>query len=181
MMQNAASGFGRIRRPVPRRPLLFIALEASSRSGRSWPMEFAYAWTGGGRVFVRSTLIAPRSDWARDDWSERAEHGIDLEMALTGRPADEVAAETDALGAFDIVSGDADMEGEWLQRLRGDAAPRLEVLPFTRLVPERLGEAVAEGVMSYLNDHPPGRRAGPNAARLAAAWAAGTERSRQAA
>lgn len=163
--------------PARVRPLLFLDLEASALDPDSWPIEIGCAWFSAGRMRVRSTLIVPRNAWPRDVWSAEAEamHGLTRENLMTGRPADLVAADTDAFADFTIVSDNAVWDQLWLDRLR-EGRPRLEVQPLRRVAVERLqGPELDHLVLGLLRTRAP-HRAGGDAARLARAWR-GAERA----
>lgn len=153
------------------KPLLFLDIEASALSPDSWPVEIGFAWLQSGRVAVRSTLIVPRRAWRRDVWSVEAEamHGLTQDALLSGRPADLVAADTDAFADFVLVSDNAMWDQLWLDRLRA-GRERLEVRPLRRVAVERLeGHALDLLALGLLRTRAP-HRAGGDAARLARAW-----------
>lgn len=159
-------------KPVGLKPILFLDFEASSLSANSWPIEIGMAWIEGGRVQVKSTVIAPRPDWSLAAWSEASErvHGIPFTEVEAGVPADIVAAETDWLAGFDVVSDNPAWDQLWLDRLRTGRAPYVSLLDMRTEVHRRLScRAVDEfsrrhfqGVMTH--------RAGADAERLARAW-----------
>lgn len=154
------------------RPLLFLDFEASSLSPGSWPIEIGYAWIAGDRVETRSALIAPRMDWALSDWSERAAevHGIRFSEVLAGRPAEEIAGETEAFAGYAVVSDNPAREQMWLDRLRAGRAARIEVGALRRAVSARLSDRAADALALRLLRNAAPHRAGPDAARLANAW-----------
>jgi len=157
----------------PRPALLFLDIEASGLSPESWPIEIGCAWLSNARIEVRSTIILPRRAWSMQHWLPSAQrlHGIRPEELENGRPADLVAADTDALSRFQIVSDNARWDQLWLDRLRGER-PRLVVHPLRRVAAERLeGLAGDFFALSLLRTRPP-HRAGGDAARLARAWLA---------
>lgn len=156
------------------RPLLFIDFEASSLSPQSWPIEIGVAWIDGGEARSRATLIAPRPDWPLDDWAGYAEavHGVRLAAVLAGAPAEAVADETDALAGFALVSDNPRWDQIWLDRLRGPGRPRIEVGGLRQAMAERLHGYAADDLAMRLFREPRPHRAGPDAERLARAWAA---------
>lgn len=158
------------------RPLLFLDFEASSLNRESWPIEIGYAWIEAGRVQSRATLIAPRADWSMDDWSAVSArvHGIPLAAVRAGARADAVAAETDAFARFEIVSENPAWEQRWLDRLRGDRMPRLQVRPLRSVLRERLDDAAVGAVVQSLFRSDAPHRAGPDAERLARSWLVAT-------
>lgn len=163
--------------PAWLKPLLFLDFEASALAPESWPIEIGFAWLAHGRVAVRSTLIVPRRAWRRDVWSAEAEamHGLTQETLLSGRPADLVAADTDAFADFVLVSDNAPWDQLWLDRLR-EGRERLEVRPLRRVAIERLdGAALDLLALGLLRTRAP-HRAGGDAGRLARAWL-GAERA----
>ncbi len=157
--------------PDSAKPLLFLDFEASALDPESWPIEIGCAWSRAGRVSVRSTLIIPRRAWRRDVWSAEAAamHGLTKQNLESGRPADLVAADTDAFADYLIVSDNPAWDQLWLDRLR-EGRERLEVRPLRRVATERLDgrelDAFALGLLRTRAPH----RAGGDAARLARAW-----------
>jgi hypothetical protein len=158
------------------RPLLFLDFEASALTPGSWPVEIGYAWIAQGRVRSRASLIAPRPEWSMDDWSASAAgvHGISQAELADAPAADAVAAETDAFADFDVVSDNPRWEQVWLDRLRTGRDRRIEVRPLARVIAERLDEDAASTLACALFRSELPHRAGPDAERLAAAWAAAT-------
>jgi DNA polymerase III subunit epsilon len=158
------------------RPLLFLDFEASALTPGSWPVEIGYAWIEFGRVRSRSSLIAPRPDWSADDWSESAArvHGITRAELAAAPSADAVAAATDAFADFEVVSDNPRWEQRWLDRLRAGRGPRIEVTPLARVIGERLDDGAASALACALFRSESPHRAGPDAERLATAWAAAT-------
>lgn len=153
-------------------PLLFLDFEASALAAESWPIEIGLACISDGRVAVGSTLIRPRRGWSMAHWCEHAArcHGIAPEALADGRPADLVAADTDALADFHLVSDNPRWDQLWLDRLRV-GRPRLVVHPIRRAVAERLSGPAADAYAIHLLRTRPPHRAGGDAARLAEAWA----------
>ena len=159
--------------PLRARPLLFLDFEASALTPGSWPVEIGWARIEDGRVSVRAEIIAPRPDWSMADWSEVSArvHGIPLAAIRAGRPADDIAAETDAFAGCEIVSDNPAWDQRWLDRLRA-GRPRLAVRPFAAALRERLDDAQANALARTLLRAPAPHRAGPDAERLARAWLA---------
>lgn len=154
-------------------PLVFLDIEASGLDPEGWPIEIGCAWLADGRIESRSTIILPRRAWSMAHWSPDAErlHGIRPEELSGGRPADLVAADTDGLAGYEIVSDNSWWDQLWLDRLRG-TRPRLVVHPLRRVAAQRLhGLAADLFALSLLRTRPP-HRAGGDAARLARAWLA---------
>jgi DNA polymerase III subunit epsilon len=155
------------------RPLLFLDFEASSLSTESWPVEIGWAVIDGGRVVSDSALIAPRPEWPLADWSESAfrVHGIMLDDAFLGLPAEAAAEATDRFAGFDVVSDNPLWEQHWLDRLRA-GRPRVTVLPLRQAMAERMTADEANRFCRALLRSTPAHRAEGDAARLAGAWAA---------
>ena len=156
-----------------RPPLLFLDIEASSLDPRSWPIEVGWAWIEAGRVRTRSAIIAPRADWPLSAWRAAAVavHGLPLCAVLAGAPAGEVAARTDVFARFEVVSDNPVWDQRWLDRLR-EGRRRIDVRPLRAAVAERLHDLEASEFARTLLREPAPHRAGPDAARLAAAWRA---------
>ncbi len=158
------------------RPLLFLDFEASALTPGSWPVEIGYAWIEGGRVRSRASLIAPRPEWSMDDWSDSAAsvHGIARSELADAPAAEAVADETDAFADFDVVSDNPRWEQVWLDRLRIGRDRRIEVRPLASVIAERLDDDGANALACALFRSDAPHRAGRDAERLAAAWAAAT-------
>jgi DNA polymerase III subunit epsilon len=158
------------------RPLLFLDFEASALTPGSWPVEIGYAWIEFGIVRSRASLIAPRPEWSMDDWSDGAAcvHGITRADLAAAPSADAVAAVTDAFADFEVVSDNPSWDQRWLDRLRAGRGPRIEVTPLARVIGERLDDGTASALACALFRSEAPHRAGPDAERLAAAWAAAT-------
>lgn len=166
-----------LRRAAPPRPLLFLDFEASGLTPGSWPIEIGCAWiAAGGAVEVSATLIAPRPEWPPAEWSDGAArlHGIPRDALAAATPADAVAAGTDGFAAFDVVSDNPAWDGLWLDRLRGDR-PRIPVLGLRGEVARRLTPRAADDFVRRCLRAPALHRAGPDAERLARAWAAAAD------
>ena len=168
--------------PPGEKPLLFLDFEASSLTRGSWPVEIGFAWIESGRVEASSAIIAPRLSWSMDDWSEGAAryHGITLETVRSGRPAAEVAAETERFGDFTVVSDNPRWEQRWLDRLRAGRQP-IEVKSLRSMAGSRLTSHQADALALYLLRAASPHRAGADAARMAAAWLAATQPTSRAA
>lgn len=153
-------------------PLLFLDFEASSLNRDSWPVEIGYSWIADGQIRTRSSLIAPRPDWALSEWSEVSArvHGIPQEDLWNAPSADLVAAETDWFAGFEVVSENPAWEQRWLDRLRAGRTPQIPVSSLRRALRERLDEAAATAVVQALFRSTAPHRAGPDAERLARAW-----------
>ncbi|MBP7003685.1 hypothetical protein [Amaricoccus sp.] len=155
-------------------PLLFLDFEASSLSPESWPIEIGLAWVEAGEARMSATLIAPHPDWPLDDWADYAAavHGLDLDAVRAGAPAGDVAAATDALAGFELVSDNPRWDQRWLDRLRGPSRPRLTIGRLRDAARARLNPYAADELAWRLLREPAPHRAGPDALRLARAWAA---------
>ncbi len=157
------------------RPLLFLDFEASSLTRGSWPVEIGYAWIERDQVRSHATLIAPRQDWSMADWSDAAArvHNIPLAAIRAGSPAAVVAAETDLLARFDVVSENPRWDQVWLDRLR-EGRRRIEVGALQQAVRRRLDDREANAVAQALFRNASPHRAGPDAERMARAWLVAT-------
>ena len=156
------------------RPLLFLDFEASGLTPGSWPIEIGYAWITGATVEVVASLIAPRPEWSLAEWSDTAArvHGIALAALDAAPSADALAAETDRFAAFDVVSDNPAWDGLWLDRLRGPDRPRIPVRGLRGEIRRRLSPRAADEISQRRLNTPAAHRAGPDAERLALAWAA---------
>ena len=160
--------------------LVFLDMEASSLDADGWPVEVGLGWLVEGQVEIRSSLICPHLDWSMRAWSPVSAdvHGIALAELRQAPPAAEVArwvAETTA-GAT-LASDAPEFDGRWLARLC-ETAEGLHVPPvqdFDMLVAARFDIDPTRRIYAELDRVVAPHRAGPDAARLARAWAAGME------
>jgi DNA polymerase III subunit epsilon len=166
-------------RPKSEMTLMFIDFEASSLSDKSYPIEIGCAWIEDDRVVHVSDLIRPdvgwEPDWARDS---AAVHGIRRDALEQAEPAFGVADRYAALLAGRTVVCDApEYDGHWLGRLLEllpqSLAPKL--VDFDALVHVALSHEGQRAVYAHLAATRSPHRAGPDAARLAAAWLAGKQ------
>ncbi|SFH52913.1 hypothetical protein SAMN04488020_12026 [Palleronia marisminoris] len=105
--------------------LMFLDLEASSLSTRSWPIEIGLAWIGNdGSIASEGRLIRPDPSWSVDDWAEdsAAVHGITLSELAEAEPAAEVAAwAQQRIGSAALLSDAPQFDAYWLDRLISSA------------------------------------------------------------
>ncbi len=150
---------------------MFLDLEASSLAPDSWPIEIGCAWIANGRVQSEATLIRPRADWSMTAWTETAAavHGLSVEDVMRGECADRVAAETDALAGYAVVSDNPVHDQAWLDRLRR-GRPRIRVQGLRQIVATGLDGYAADMFSLYLLRAPCEHRAEADARRLADAW-----------
>ena len=163
--------------------IIFLDLEASSLDADSWPVEVGLAWLVEGRVEVRSSLIRPDPSWSMRAWSPASAevHGIPLAELRQAPLAAEVARWIAGLiGDATVVSDAPEFDARWLARLYETEGGL--ILPLVRdfdvLVAARCDMAATRRVYAALDRIPAPHRAGPDAARLARAWAAGVEDGR---
>ena len=163
--------------------IVFLDLEASSLDADSWPVEVGMAWPVEGRLEVRSSLIRPDPSWSRRAWSPASAqvHGIPLAELRQAPPAPEVARWVAGIvGDATLVSDAPEWDGRWLARLYETEGGL--ILPLVRdfdvLVAAHCDMAATRRVYAALDRIPAPHRAGPDAARLARAWAAGLEDGR---
>ncbi len=155
--------------------LIFIDIEASSLAPDSWPIEVGLAWIADGTVETWSSLIRPDPDWDEDAWSAQSAevHGIarsDLDAAPL---ASDVAHEVmDRLHGMIAVSDAPAFDHYWAERLAETIGMKLKMFAdFDAAVGSVCaGNHAAIGkVFTHLEMTPSPHRAGPDAARLAAA------------
>jgi hypothetical protein len=160
---------------MPRPPVLFLDIEASGLGEYGWPVEIGWAVPAAGGVAVRSMIVAPRPSWRLQEWSAAAArvHGLGLSSVLAGRDADAVAAETDGLAGFFVVSDNPEWDQLWLDRLR-EGRPRIPVHGLRGAIADRLTSRQANAFAIALFRSRAPHRAGADAARLAEAWRAAT-------
>ena len=165
-------------------PVLFIDFEASGLGPESWPIEIGFAGVNGVDFACSSKLIRPDPSWDEGGWDPiSAEvHGIPREDLDRAEAADLVAAwAVERTGARHLISDAPDFDQRWLDRLldAGWNLPELRLLDFdqaaaTAFDMDGLRRVYAELDRPYEGAH----RAGPDALRLARAWAAGLGRAR---
>jgi DNA polymerase III subunit epsilon len=157
--------------------VIFLDFEASSLFQDSWPIEIGLARLEEGmRVFSEAKLIFPHADWPMTAWSpaSQAVHGIPFENLTSALPAAEVAAWALArLEGRVVLSDNPAWERKWLDRLlavigRAGAVP---VLPYFGWVEAKLDPHRLDWLHEHLARRKPPHRAGPDAARLAEAYA----------
>ena len=158
----------------------FLDCEASSLDADSWPVEVGLAWPAAGKVEVRSSLIRPDPSWSMRAWSpaSAAVHGISLAELRQAPPAAEVARWAASLiGDATVVSDAPEFDARWLARLYETEGGLIlpSIRDFDVLVAAHCDMAATRRVYAALDAIPAPHRAGPDAARLAAAWAAGLE------
>ena len=163
--------------------LKFLDLEASSLEPDGWPVEVGLAWLSAGKVEVCHSLIRPDEMWSPRAWSpaSAAVHGIPLAELRQAPPAPEVARWAASLiGDATVVSDAPEFDARWLARLYETEGGL--ILPLVRdfevLVAARCDMAATRRVYAALDAIPAPHRAGPDAERLARAWAAGREDGR---
>ena len=161
----------------------FLDCEASSLDADSWPVEVGLAWLAEGRIEARSSLIRPDPSWSMQAWSpaSAAVHGIPLAELRQAPPAPEVARWVAGIvGDATLVSDAPEWDGRWLARLyeTADGLRLPLVRDFDMMVAARCDMAATRRVYAALDAIPAPHRAGPDAARLARAWAAGVEDGR---
>lgn len=179
MAMQATAALGRARTTFaaavaqPARPLVFLDIEACGLARGSWPLEIGLAWIDAGRVRSEAHLIAPRPEWDLNLWCGRAAsvHGIRLSDVLSARPAEEIAALTDRLAGCEVVSDNPGWDQRWFDLLRGGCRPRVQLTRMREAVRKRLSDRAAAELSLALLHSPTPHRAGPDAARLAQAWA----------
>lgn len=158
--------------------IVFVDLEASSLDADGWPVEVGLSWLRDGRARTVSSLIRPEPDWPMTAWSAEsaAVHRIPLREPRDAPAAAEVARwAAEVIGGDTLVSDAPEFDGRWLHRLLA-AAEGLRVPPvidFDRLVATHCDLDRTRRVYAHLDRAPTPHRAGPDAERLARAWAAG--------
>lgn len=157
--------------------LLFLDIEASSLAADSWPIEVGLAWLNGNGAASTSWLIRPHRSWSRSAWTEEsaAVHGLRLEDLRQAPSAVEVAGEVAGRIAGRVLVSDApEFDARWLGRLLALApsARPPDMIDFDALVRWRLPPTARDAAWAALEGPIP-HRAGPDALRLAGAWAAG--------
>lgn len=160
---------------------MFIDFEASGLGRDSWPIEIGISWIADNSVCVEASLIRPEADWPISSWSAESAvvHGIALAALAAAPLAETVAARFTGLMSGALVLSDApEYDQRWLDRL-------LSTLPTPPGITLRDFDAAAHGVFTgpaldalyeRLNLTRAPHRAGPDAARLARAWLAGSRR-----
>jgi len=102
------------------RGVVFIDLEASGLTVRSWPVEVGWAFAEGDPA---SMLVRPEEAWPDDAWDEKAEalHGLSREMLKRdGKVSSDVCDVLNAtLAGYDVYSDAPEWDAFWLYRLFG--------------------------------------------------------------
>jgi len=159
---------------------LFVDFEASGPDG--WLIEVGWAELVESRIITESHLIRPEPEWDEAEWDEVAAdvHGISLDqLQAEGKPAIVVANHVVAtLRGRLLVSDAAPYDQAFLRRLLDlrDGDPDWPMADIAALERRMEPEARAR-LRSTLGRLPSPHRAGPDAARLAHAWAAALDTS----
>lgn len=161
------------------RRMRFIDFEASSLAANSWPIEVGISRVGTtGEVETWSSLVRPSAAWPVEGWSEASArvHNIARGDLETATAAHRVAREVVHRLKDCIVLSDApEFDQRWLDRL-------LDLDGQAGAVMLRDFDGAAFGVFSglaldrlyeKLERLPAPHRAGPDAERMARAWAHG--------
>jgi DNA polymerase III subunit epsilon len=157
--------------------VIFLDFEASSLFQDSWPIEIGLARLDEDlEVSSEARLIYPHPEWPMTSWSpaSQAVHGIPFEHLTGARPAAEVAAWALArLEGRVVLSDNPAWERKWLDRLLATIgrAGAVEVLPYFGWVEAKLDPARLDWLHERLARRTSRHRAGPDAARLAEAYA----------
>lgn len=164
----------------------FVALdfEASGLDPAGWPVEIGLSWvTTEGKVETWSALIRRHDSWSMAHWSDQsaAVHGIPLAELLDAPTAETVAREALELCSARIVVSDApEFELRWLDRLLAavERSGAMKLRHYDEATFRIFEGRRLDHVYEYLARHSTPHRAGPDSARLAAAWVAADRRAR---
>jgi hypothetical protein len=156
--------------------LLFVDCEASSAGPGGYPIEVGWAWLEpDGAIRQEALLIRPDPYWQKEAWDPNAEavHRIGRRKLEAGMPAEQVAQRLARRWDGCVLVSDAPaFDGMWLRLLwELGARPRhglIGIGAIAGMLPETGRRALAA-----IWRAPAPHRAGPDAARLAAAAAAG--------
>lgn len=158
----------------------FLDFEASSLDPEGWPVEIGIARVAEGAVSSESCLIRPHAGWPAEAWSETSArlHGLSLaQLERDGIAAPEAAAWFRDRNDGIAVTDNPEFERRWLVRLLATDPPfpQVRLLDFESYLRLSLPNdaAVARAHAALAAQGPPPHRAGPDAERLARAWAAG--------
>lgn len=156
---------------------IFLDFEASSLSPQSWPIEAGAAWLDEkGNACSWSSLIRPAPAWPRSDWADAAEnvHGISQQELDHAPEAGRAAQELAGLLAGRTPVADAPVSDQrWLERLFA-VRPGLDVpliRDFNDVADEAFDGLVLDRLYEKLSRQPRPHRAGPDALRMARAFA----------
>ena len=160
-------------------PVYFLDFEACSLHPQSWPIEIGIARVRDGAVESDACLIRPHDSWDETLWSRdsQAVHGVPFQTLCAEGQAPEDAAAWFAARNVGIAISDApEFDRRWLARLLVTAPPLpdVQLLDFDSYVALTLDPDGVDRAHCHLDTTPTPHRAGPDAARLAAAWLAGT-------
>ncbi|WP_339758998.1 hypothetical protein [uncultured Sulfitobacter sp.] len=152
-----------------------LDFEASSLSGKSWPIEVGISWISEGKVQTWSSLIKPDPTWDLSDWSAQSEavHNIPFHCLKTAPKADRVAMElSEKATGRTLISDAPPFEQYWLQQLLGNEAEApSHLIEDYHAVSFALFDGYALDVLyEKLERTKVPHRAGPDSARLASGW-----------
>ncbi|MGC0222771.1 hypothetical protein [Pseudooceanicola nitratireducens] len=156
--------------------IVFLDLEASSLAPDGWPIEIGLTWIDElDELVTWSSLIRPHPTWSIAAWCADSEaiHRLTLADLSVARPAEEVAAEANAMFADRLMISDGRIaDARWLDQLLATAGRNREmpILDFDASALRRFeGDALDALYISLTRRRAP-HRAGPDSRRLARAW-----------
>lgn len=155
--------------------LIFIDIEASSLAADSWPIEVGLAWIANGTVETWSSLIRPDPDWDEDAWSDQSAdvHGIARRELDAAPLSSDVAHELiDRIAGRIVVSDAPAFDHFWAEQLTETIGMKLKMFAdFDAIVGSvcKGNHAAIGKAFNHLEMTVSPHRAGPDAARLAAA------------
>ena len=155
---------------------VFLDLEASSLAPDGWPIEIGLTWIDElDELVTWSSLIRPHPSWSGAAWCADAEaiHRLERAGLLIARPADEVAAEANAMIADRLMISDGrKADARWLDQLLAAAGHNREmpILDYDASALRRFDGAALDALYTSLTRRRAPHRAGPDSRRLARAW-----------
>lgn len=157
--------------------LVFIDFEASSLRRGSFPIEVGVARIRGPEILTESALIRPTKKWDMSSWSTTSQevYGIPLDsLESEGLPVQTVSEWLGTRINGKVVVSDAPGHDQrWLDMLlkAGGVEQKCRIAGLDALLSRFTGQAY-EAALEMLRMLPQPHRAGPDAARLARAYAA---------
>jgi len=161
------------------RSFRFLDFEASGLGPTSWPIEVGISrlQIDEKTVSVKtwSSLVQPEQSWEMRAWSDQSAqiHGITLECLFDAPPARSVAATVlRELNHCTVLSDAPKHETQWLDQLLSvnGHAGMIPVDDFHETTLAMFDSLALDNLYEFLERHRAPHRAGPDSARLAAAW-----------
>ncbi|GGE29115.1 hypothetical protein GCM10011360_16550 [Primorskyibacter flagellatus] len=156
--------------------VVFLDFEASSLAPDGWPIEIGLTWIDElDELVTWSSLIRPHPNWSSAAWCADAEaiHQLSQADLLSARPAEDVAAEANAMIADRLMISDGrTADARWLDQLLAtvEQTRASPILDYDATAIRHFNADALDALYTSLTRRRAPRRAGPDSRRLARAW-----------